>query len=483
MGATDAAVARAEVRAQAGPQEQALSSEADIMIFGGSAGCGKTFMLLLEPIRYVDIPEFGAVIFRRESPEITNQGGLWDESARYYPELGAQPNQQRLEWTFPSGAKVRFSHLQREDDKFSWKGAQVPLLEFDQLESFSAGQFWYLISRNRDPAGKVRPFVRGSCNPVPEDDSVGGWLHRLISWWLDEETGLPRPERSGVLRWFVRVDEDRLEWFDSHAEAEAAYPERDEAGMLLRSPLTMTFIPGRLEDNPAMVRADPEYRTRLLSLPRVERERLLGGNWKVRPTAGSVFDRAWFEVVDVAPAVARRVRYWDKAGTEGAGAYSVGVRVAEVGGVYYVEDVARGQWSPERRNAVVRQVTTADGPEVAVWFEQEPGSGGKESAQISTRELAGYNVRVETVTGDKVTRAGPLSAQAEAGNVKLVRGEWNEAYLSELHGFPEGKYKDQVDASSGAFNKLALGGPLVVGPLGTPPVSQRRTLNLGPAAP
>jgi len=193
-------------------------------------------------------------------------------------------------------------------------------------------------------------------------------------------------------------------------------------------------------------------------LPLVERERLLGGNWRVRATAGKVFNRAWFEIVDVAPAEAIRMRSWDKAGTEGGGNYSAGVRLARAGPLFYVEHVIRGQWSSARRNAVMRQTAEFDGAEVPILVEQEPGSGGRESAEISIRLLAGFMVRAETVTGDKLTRAGPLAAQAEAGNVKLVRGQWNEDFLHELHGFPEGVNDDQVDAASGAFNKLALRG-------------------------
>ncbi len=132
--------------------------------------------------------------------------------------------------------------------------------------------------------------------------------------------------------------------------------------------------------------------------------------------------------------------------------------MSKAGGVYYVEYVIRGQWSSGARNRVMKQTAEFDGPEIPIWIEQEPGSGGKESAQISIRDLAGFMVKAETVTGDKVSRAGPMASQAEAGNVKLVRGQWNEEYLSELHNFPEGKYADQVDASSGAFNKISLRG-------------------------
>lgn len=451
---------RVVIRPQPGPQEVFLASDVDVAIMGGAAGVGKTYALLLAPLQSYRIAEFSAVIFRRTSPEITNPGGLWDESARLYPHVQAQAKQNPLEWIFPSGARVRFSHMQYETDRFAWDGAQIPFVGFDQVESFSELQFWYLFSRNRDPSGRVRPYIRATCNPVPADDPVGGWLHELIAWWLDEETGAPRWDRSGRARWFVREGED-LVWADDAASLKRAYPESE--------PKSLTFIPGRLDDNPALLKADPGYRANLLALPLVERARLLGGNWNARPAAGKVFNRAWFVIVGTAPRAARRVRYWDKAGTEGGGDYSAGVKVAAHDGRYWIEDVVRGQWSSRDRNAVIRQTATLDGGEVAIWLEQEGGSGGKESAELSVRELAGFNVRTEAVTGDKLTRAQPLSAQAEAGNVQVVAGAWNTAYLSELHSFDgSGRgHDDQVDASSGAFNKLALEpGPMTIGLLG-----------------
>jgi predicted phage terminase large subunit-like protein len=129
---------------------------------------------------------------------------------------------------------------------------------------------------------------------------------------------------------------------------------------------------------------------------------------------------------------------------------------------FYVIDVVRGQWSAGQRNAVIRQTTALDAasyPRYAVWVEQEPGSGGKESAQNTIAELAGYDVHAEPVTGSKVVRAAPFAAQCEAGNVFLVAGAWNAAYLNELCAFPAGPNDDQVDGSSGAFNKLALPEP------------------------
>ncbi len=182
--------------------------------------------------------------------------------------------------------------------------------------------------------------------------------------------------------------------------------------------------------------------------------------YQQRPTApeGDMFKRQWFTVVNAGPRTAARVRYWDKAGTDSGGDWTVGVLMArDNSGMFYVEDVVRGQWSALQREQVIAQTAAADSArgDVTIWHEQEPGSGGKESAQATTRALAGYTVRAERVTGDKVTRAEPYAAQCEAGNVKLVRGAWISAYLDEMTSFPYGTHDDQVDASSGAFNKLA----------------------------
>jgi len=177
------------------------------------------------------------------------------------------------------------------------------------------------------------------------------------------------------------------------------------------------------------------------------------------PKEGNKFNRHWFEVVKVAPKEAVRVRAWDKAGTEHGGDYSVGVLMARSKeGVFYVEDVVRGQYSDLARERIIKQTAEADSAlygAVTVWLEQEPGSSGKESAAATIRNLAGFIVKAEPSTGDKEVRATPFATQSDAENVKLVAGAWNTAYLNELTSFPHGAHDDQVDASSLAFNKLA----------------------------
>jgi predicted phage terminase large subunit-like protein len=178
-----------------------------------------------------------------------------------------------------------------------------------------------------------------------------------------------------------------------------------------------------------------------------------------RPREGVMFPRDKATIVHAIPAGAQHIRYWDKAGTEGAGKYTAGVRMAKADGIYYIVHVERKQLASAERRKLMRQTAVTDGVSVKVRMEQEPGSGGKESAEVSVRDLAGFDVKAEPVTGDKATRADPFAAQWQAGNVRLVEGDWNTAYLNELEAFPNGKYSDQTDASSGAFNKLALAFP------------------------
>lgn len=188
------------------------------------------------------------------------------------------------------------------------------------------------------------------------------------------------------------------------------------------------------------------------------------------PAEGGMFHRSWFEIVEALPAADMTwVRWWDKAGTAKAGDYSSGVLMAADGrGTYYVVDVQRGQWSIGERNKIMLQIAHLDAQRTenatVIWSEQEPGSGGKESAEATVKNLAGFPIRTETSTGSKEVRAQPFAAQCEAGNVKLLRARWNAVYLDELTSFPFGTNDDQVDASSGAFNKLALGyGPVTIG--------------------
>ena len=182
--------------------------------------------------------------------------------------------------------------------------------------------------------------------------------------------------------------------------------------------------------------------------------------------SGGMFHREWFtQILEQLPADALReghaIRGWDKGGTEGGGDPTAGVLLVEHRGIIYVADVVHGQWGSARRDDLIDLTANLDdstwGPRVKTWFEQEPGSGGKQSAEISRDKLskAGYRVDSEPSTGSKEVCAEPFAIQCELGNVRLIKGPWNKAYIDELTGFPHAKHDNQVDASSLAFNKLA----------------------------
>lgn len=180
-----------------------------------------------------------------------------------------------------------------------------------------------------------------------------------------------------------------------------------------------------------------------------------------RPTQGEGAMFRTFPVVDAVPNRLVKVRAWDKAGTDGGGDWSAGVLIGMTLAEepeFYILDVIRGQWSSSDREKAIRDTASADGRDVMVWLEQEPGSGGKHSAEVTIRGLAGYLVYAQTASGkgDKVARARPLAAQSQVGNVKLLRGHWNRDFIDELRSFPNGRHDDQVDAASLAFVKLCL---------------------------
>lgn len=275
------------IKPQKGYQESILSTKADIAFGGGAAGCGKTYSLLLEPARHINNPEFGAVIFRKEVPQIRNEGALWDTSETIYPFLNARPVETKLKWEFPSGCTIKFSHLQLENDKYAWQGSSVPFLGFDELPHFSKSQFFYMLTRNRSTCG-IRPYVRATMNPEPDS-----WVSKMIEWYIDQESGFPIPERSGKLRYFS-MDNGNIVWGDTREEVvEKCRHLFDKLDLknftntdLIKS---FTFIPGKIYENPALLDKDPGYLGNLLSQDEATRSQLLDGNWKIRTDGINLF--------------------------------------------------------------------------------------------------------------------------------------------------------------------------------------------------
>jgi hypothetical protein len=292
---------------QEGPQTRFLACGADIVVYGGAAGGGKSYALLLDALREAALKPvrgFGAVIFRRQATQITQTGGLWDTSLELCPLAGGKSFQSpRYGWRWSEHrTTITFAHLQHEKDKLAWQGSQIGLIGFDELTHFTEGQFWYMVSRNRSPSGG-RSRIRATTNPDPDS-----WVKSFLAPWVDPEYEGLRAKPGEVL-WMHR-DGDTINWYRRKSEAPA------HARETLKS---VTFIEAKLADNPALTTADPGYLANLLAMPSVDRERLMGGPlaWVIRPK-GELFQSEWLRILDERPKGDHWewVRYWDRAATK-----------------------------------------------------------------------------------------------------------------------------------------------------------------------
>lgn len=294
-------------------------------------------------------------------------------------------------------------------------------------------------------------------------------------------------QRESVVQWFMEAVPTRLNNPDRSAIVVVMQRlhEKDVSGSILSRDLgyehlclPMEFEPERAcrtsigFTDPRKVDGELLFPARF---PRdvVDRDKKVMGSYAVAgqfqqrpaPREGGMFKRSWFQVMHALPSDAnRQCRAWDFAATEGGGDYTAGVKMAATPDRrFIITDVRRGQWGPASVERELRLMAASDGTACKIRIPQDPGAAGKVDAQSKTKLLSGYSVKSAPVTGDKEQRAGPLAAQAEAGNVFIlatgdpVRDAWIEPFLDEVCVFPAGAHDDQVDAVADAFNELALG--------------------------
>ena len=462
MGEWNPVEGRWEIKPQPGKQEEFIKTRADIAVYGGGAGGGKTWALLLDPLRNVRNPAFAGVVFRRTYPQIKNEGGLWDESFSLYQLLGAKPKETNVEWTFPSGATIRFAHMALERNKYDWQGSQIPFIAFDELTHFTESQFFYMLSRSRSMSG-VNPYIRATCNP-----DAGSWVKKFLAPWVDSTS--PIKAASGEVLYMIR-DSGEIYWYRFD---ELSAEQKTKAR-------SVTFIAASIYDNKKLLEQNPEYLANLQALPPVEQARLLHGDWDIMPTAGKVFNKAWAVMMDTVPGPLMQtvtvsigtnqyterhinydapysfVRFWDLAATEKElegddPDFTAGVKLLRVGHDYVVVNVIHGQFPAGEIQNIILDTARRDGIDCAVRWEIEGGSSGKILNHELIRKLAAFDAAGVRPQGSKLTRFKAVSQAAANGSFGVLRSEWAEAYLNELHHFPEkGWHDDMVDATSGAF--------------------------------
>jgi predicted phage terminase large subunit-like protein len=431
------------IKPNPGAQTNFLRSKADIVIYGGARGGGKSWALLLDALRYVDNPKFTSVIFRRTFPQVDAQGGLWDKSVELYSLVGAKPNKSSYRWKFNSGCSVSFAHLKDEQHKFNWQGAEICYLGYDELCHFTKSQFTFLFASNRSTCG-VKPYIRATCNP---DSS--SWVRSLIAPWIGDD-GYAIQALCGKLKYFV-IDGDDFQF------VEPEYLTED--GLQAKS---LTYISADVWDNPALLQANPDYLTSLRSLPFLERERFLGirgrgGNWNIKAAAGTIFNATWFNFV---PLISfqpgdKAIAFWDFAATTNtASDFTARCLMIKRGEKFYVVDIKRVKLPPAAVNKLVRSQAEIDGTHVSIRWQNDPGAAGTRDSAALMQLLQGFDARPVNELRDKVSRALPLSGGIECGNVLFCAGVWNQLFINELENFPDGQHDDQVDTASGAYNCL-----------------------------
>jgi len=466
------------IEPQEGPQTEFVASLADIVIYGGEAGGGKSWGLEFIPLAYVGIPSFDAIIFRRTSKQIKTPGGLWDGAIEMYSNFdNAEMRVSDLQWRFHTDekqekviAKITFSHLEHEKNKLDHQGGAYAYIGFDELTHFTKTQFTYLLSRNRSMSG-VRGLVRATCNPDPDS-----FVRELIDWWIydtpdnKETDGYVIKERCGIVR-FMIVDkgewnqyntmDELLDIWNDYLELYSKSYEVTFQEAIDQNVKTITFIHARLEDNKKLIEKDPSYVANLNSLGYIDFMRLRKGNWNVRPSAGMYFKKDMFEILPALPArMKKTVRFWDRAATAKSEKnpdpdWTVGIKMSiDYDGFLYVHDMVRFRENPGIVETRILNTAKQDTQRTHIHLEQEPAASGKTEVQHLIRKLLGYNAKAKPKITKTEAMVRPVAAQAKANNIKIIEGKWNYQFLKEIEDFPETVHDDIVVAFIGAFNGL-----------------------------
>lgn len=441
-----------------------MHTDADITVFGGAAGAGKSYLGVLDFLKHVKDPNFRGCMVRRTTPQLKGPGGLHEKAEALFkmidPKVRWRDKQDHF--LFSSGAKVYLRHFEHINAKENFQGWEVTEFLVDEGQQFEEAMVVYLTSRMRNPKCPIKPHMKITCNP-----DYNSFLRLWLEWWLDPVTGIPLPERDGKVRWFVRVD-GKMMWANSRDECIAlhgkAHLPADHKNQV--KPLSFQFISANVYDNPVLCEAQPEYVGWLEGLGRVERDRLLHGSWLAREEGAGYFDEDWVTKIPMLPTnQIKTVRAWDISGTMPSDAnpnpdWTAGVRMSkDKYGLYTVEDVVRDRRRHGGVFDMILETARHDGEDVSIIIPCDPGAAGKAYAAQLIRDLAehGFYARMKTTNKSKVTRFAPFAAVAESGGVQVVVADWNEEYFSELERFDGTRTvkDDMVDATSDAFNALA----------------------------
>lgn len=462
-------------------------TQTDVILMGGGAGGGKSQVCLTKNLDGIKDPKFRCAILRRYEPELKKPGGLIDTSKSIYSDFTKIPYKTQAKvWQFPSGAEISFGAISCDDDLGSWQGSQLTRIMVDECgDKWTEKQVLFLQSRLRTVGSNIHPQLLLTCNP-----DINSFLKNWVDFCLDPETGVPIEGTENKIRWFC-VEDNVAKWADSPEECYELYGKpknliyahkMGEEEMMnlsvedrqrLFMPKSFRFVPTNVFDNPYLLPPkNNSYLASLLSQPYVNQLKYLNGSWTAREEGSMYFNRAWTPIVDAPPAHAvARVRAWDFAAEAKTKTnnpdWTAGVKMSrDVTGTYYIEDVARFQVTTDQVLKKVIETAKDDGIDCCdVCIPVDPAAAGKTAAYFYMKVLAenGIAAKKKPTSGasSKLTRYKPFCALAESGAVRVVKGDWNDAFFRELESFTadvrvqKQQKDDQVDAVSDAFSILA----------------------------
>lgn len=438
-------------------QKVLLENEVDILLTGGGAGSGKSFLALLKAVKLVtDDPAAKIMILRLSYPMLKD---LISSSKQIYPHFGGVYKAQQKTWVFPNGSEIDFKAMPK--DLYEVQGWERTTYIVDEGAEFQLHDILAILSRLRSATYKGKQSILITCNP-----SKTSYLLDWVQFSLDDE-GIPIDGTEDVIRYFV-VQNSHVRWGDSPEELYEKYGQGLTMGKDF-SPMKFKFIPMLCFDNGILLKADPTYVSRLLAQPRVNQLRLLRGSWYAAVEGSSMVTEDMFEIVDHPPVnPTMKIRAWDLAGSIPNEAnnfkcdWTCGVLMSrDVYGSFYIEDVVRFQKQIDGVIRGIRDTAYKDGLDITQLLPTDPAQAGKVAVRHFVNVLAESSVatRVEPPNphSGKVQRFSPFASVAAVGSIKLVRGEYLRDYLDELCIFNGDRknHDDQVDATSSAFNMLS----------------------------
>jgi len=439
---------------QPGPQTSFLTSQAQMVVFGGQAGGGKSYGLILAALNLcLKYADFRCLMLRK----MLRSGvmSIWEEMVGIcadWPEV-KQVHRSAFRIYFANGSSIQLGHLQKPDSFRSWQGGQFQAVLFDEIaEGFTEREVTFLAWSRARGMSSGPALVRATCNP-----SSTSFIRKYVGpWVIKDHPRYPTPHNQWL--YFVRQQpSDDIVFYDHPDEA----PENT-------APMSLTFIGSTLRDNPKLLEANPHYEAQLRALPHVDYRQQGMGDWDIVEGGGAVLKRKWISVWTPADLpqdeLPVKVYAWDTAGRvsdlkapkgQDRGDYTVGMLAH-----YYPDSerfVVMEVWRVripvgELQPAIVARARDL-GPEVHIALEQEPGSQAAAMlAHMVRNELTEYQVTIYKPQVDKVSRAALLSSLASNGRVAIMDGPYRDTVLDEWHLFPEGPYDDTVDAATLALN-------------------------------